>query len=314
MPESRSNWAGNYMYQAANIHVPEKVADIQALVRTARQVKALGSRHSFNAIADSPGELIALDRLDRVLELDRERGAVTVEPGIEYGALARQVNAAGYALPNMASLPQISVAGACATATHGSGVHNGVLATAVSAIEMVIADGAVVRFSREADAEQFAGAVVALGGLGVVTRLTLDLAPAFEMRQDVYENLPHEQLDAHFEEIMASAYSVSLFTDWQTDRINQVWFKQRMTDGGPQEAPAERFGARRATRAHHPIDSISPISCTEQLGWPGAWCDRLPHFRMEFTPSAGEELQSEYLLPRSSRSRRCAPSQPTICG
>lgn len=299
MTETRRNWAGNYTYRATRLHFPETVPEVQALVRAGRKVKALGSRHSFNHIADSAEELIALDRLDRVLALDRERNTLSVEPGIKYGALARQLHQAGYALPNMASLPHISVAGACATATHGSGVHNGVLATAVSAVEMVLADGALIQFSREAHGDQFAGAVVALGGLGIITRLTLDVAPAFDMRQDVYENLPREQLDAHFEEIMSSAYSVSLFTDWQSDRVSQVWLKQRITDSAPGEAAPERFGATRATIAHHPIDSLSPQSCTEQLGRPGPWCDRLPHFRMEFTPSSGEELQSEYLLPRA---------------
>jgi alditol oxidase len=295
---SRSNWAGNYAYQAARIHVPENVAAIQALVRAGGRVKALGSRHSFNDVADSPGDLIALDRLNRVLDLDRERHTVTVEPGVKYGDLGRLLNEAGYALPNMASLPHISVAGACATATHGSGDRNRVLSAAVSAIELVLASGDLIQFSREEHGEQFLGTVVGLGGLGIVTRLTLDLAPAFAMRQDVYENLPRAQLDAHFEEIESSAYSVSLFTDWQTDRVNQVWFKRRISDGGPVAPPPTMFGATRATVAHHPIDSISAVSCTEQLGQPGPWCDRLPHFRMDFTPSAGEELQSEYLLPR----------------
>src|SRR6185369_13056787 len=108
--------------------------------------------------------------------------------------------------------------------THGSGDRNGNLATAVAAIEMVTADGDVVTLAREHD-EEFPGAVVGLGGLGIVTQVTLEVLPAFEMRQAVYENLPLEQLEAHFDEITSSAYSVSLFTDWRSASFNQIWFK-----------------------------------------------------------------------------------------
>jgi xylitol oxidase len=232
------------------------------------------------------------------VELDRERHTVTVEAGVRYGELCRYLGREGYALHNLASLPHISVAGACATATHGSGDRQGNLATAVSALEFVTAGGEVIALSREQHGEQFQGAVVGLGGLGVITKLTLDISPTFNMRQDVYENLPLAQLEDHFNDITSSVYSVSLFTDWRRPVFNQVWLKRRITDSAAFEPELELFEATLATSQLHPIPGMPVINCTEQMGVSGPWHERLPHFRMEFTPSSGEELQSEYLVPR----------------
>jgi xylitol oxidase len=297
MAETNHNWADNYTYTAAAVHYPKTVEQVQELVRRSHKVKALGSRHSFNAVADTLGDQISLEQFDPDIQIDRKRHTVTVSGGVRYGQLCQQLHQAGYALPNLASLPHISVAGACSTATHGSGDRNGSLATAVSALEIVIANGEVITLSRVQDKDRFAGAVVSMGGLGVITKVTLDLLPTFEVQQDVYENLPLAALDDHFDAITASAYSVSLFTDWRTESINQVWLKRRVGDQ-PSEAAPELFGARRQLANLHPIGGISAVNCTEQMGIPGPWYDRLPHFRMEFTPSAGEELQTEYLVPR----------------
>jgi alditol oxidase len=290
-----SNWAGSYTY-SADIQTPHSVAAIQDLVRRAATVRALGSRHSFNRIADSSDTLISLARLDRVTSLDRTRRTVTIEGGVRYGRLGAYLHQEGFALHNMASLPHISVAGACATATHGSGERNGNLATAVAAMEIVAADGGLVTVSRETHGEDFNGMVVSIGMLGVITSLTLDVIPTFDVRQDVYENLTLAALDQHFDAIQASAYSVSLFTDWQHQRFNQVWLKRIDSDS---DIGSTFFGATRATANLHPIPGISGDSCTPQMGVAGAWCDRLPHFRMDFTPSSGQELQSEYFVPRA---------------
>jgi xylitol oxidase len=301
------NWAGNYTYAARGLHYPETVEQVQELVYSSSRLKVLGSRHSFNDIADTQGDLISLDHFDRLLATDRQRNTVTVDAGVRYGQICSELHREGYALYNLASLPHISVAGACATATHGSGEGNGNLATAVSAMELVTAGGEVVVLSRDpdgGDGEPFRGAVVGLGALGVVTKLTLDTVPTFTMRQDVYENLPLAQLEEHFDEIESSAYSVSLFTDCRSDRVNQVWLKRRIRGAGANAGGAELelerewFGATLAQTHLHPIGSLSAESCTEQMGIPGPWHERLPHFRMDFTPSSGEELQSEYLVPR----------------
>jgi xylitol oxidase len=296
--EQRQNWAGNITYGATAVHTPETLAQVQALVASGHRVKALGARHSFSPIADTPGELISLDRLDRVLEIDERRRTVTVEAGIRYGTLGQHLHAAGFALHNLASLPHISVAGACATGTHGSGDRNGNLATAVTELELVTATGDVQRLTRERDGEQFRGAIVGLGGLGVVTKLTLTIEPTFPVRQDLYLDLPLAQLTEHFDAIMGGAYSVSLFTDWRSERINQVWLKRRIDADSGFVPESEWFGARIATRKLHPLGSHAAERCTEQMGVPGPWYELLPHFRMEHKPSSGAELQSEYLVPR----------------
>jgi len=298
MSESLRNWAGNYTYSAARLHHPETVEQVQELVTRCNKLRVLGSRHSFNTIADSAEDLISLAKLEPVLEFDHQRPTVTVHGGITYGQLCPQLHSAGYALHNLASLPHISIAGACATATHGSGDGNRNLASVVAAIELVTADGRLVTLSRDQHGDQFQGAVVGLGGLGVVTKLTLDIVPTFAVRQEVYENLPVAQLDDHFEAIVSSAYSVSLFTDWQGEHVNQVWLKHRIADDtAPASAPSF-FDAPLAPTDRHPIVTLPAEPCTPQMGVAGPWYDRLPHFRIDEKPSSGEELQTEYFVPR----------------
>ncbi|CAG7628972.1 FAD-binding protein [Paenibacillus allorhizosphaerae] len=296
--EHDRNWAGNYKYSASEFHVPESVGQIQELVARSSQIKVLGTRHSFNGIADCTGSLLSLQKLNRVTALDRSRNQVTVEAGIRYGELCGYLHSNGYALHNLASLPHITVAGACATATHGSGDLNGNLATAVRAMEVVKADGELVVFSRDEQDGLLAGAAVGLGGLGVVTKMTLDVIPHFQMSQYVYENLPLAHLKDHFDDIFSSSYSVSLFTDWKQPAFNQAWLKRRPSDPTTVPLESEFFGATRATAHRHPVQGLTSENCSEQLGIPGPWYERLPHFRMDFTPSAGEELQSEYFVAR----------------
>jgi len=298
MTDAQRNWAGNYTYNAARLHRPTTIEQVQETVSRYRKLRVLGSRHSFNGIADSTEDLISLEHLNRVIALDREHHTVTIEGGVRYGPLCEYLHREGYALHNLASLPHISVAGACATATHGSGNKNGNLATAVVALEIVTANGDVVTLSRAQHADQFPGAVVGLGGLGVVTKLTLHIEPTFEMMQTLFENLALSELTKNFDEITDSAYSVSLFTDWQNASFNQVWRKQRVTDSTTETVASNFFGATPATRDLHPIGALSAENCTEQMGISGAWYERLPHFKMDFTPSSGEELQTEYLIPR----------------
>lgn len=297
MPTEQKNWAGNYTYRAARRHHPRTIEELRELVRRSEKIRALGTRHSFNGIADSNEDQISLADLDPFISLDRERRTVTVAGGLRYGEVCQYLHQQGFALHNLASLPHISIAGACATATHGSGNKLGNLATAVSAMELVTAGGELVTVSREKDGESFQGMVVGLGAFGVVTKLTLDIQTTFDLRQNLYENLPLAELEAHFDEISSSAYSVSLFTDWKNESFNQVWLKSRVEKGSPFRAQPELFGATPVLRALHPIAALSAEHCTEQMGIPGPWHERLPHFRMDHTPSSGEELQSEYFVP-----------------
>ena len=293
-----TNWAGNFAYSAERLYEPESLEQLQEVVRGSQRLRVLGSRHSFNSIADSEGGLVSLARMPRVFELDEVAGTVTVDGGVRYGDLCAPLNAAGFALHNLASLPHISVAGACATATHGSGNRSGNLATAVVAMDVVTADGELVSFSRERDPDGFPGTVVGLGGLGVVTALTLRLEPAFQMRQDLYEHISLEQVAAHFDEIYALADSVSLFSEWVGPGFEQVWLKRRVVAGDPFEPPDHVFGATRATETIHPIKRMPSDACTPQLGVAGPWHERMPHFLIDRMPSSGAELQTEYLLPR----------------
>ncbi len=293
-----TNWAGNFEFSTDRLFDATSVEQVRNIVKAQSKLKVLGTRHCFNRIADSADGLLSLKSMEDTIALDPKEHTVTVNAGITYGRLCPYLDGKGFALHNLASLPHISVAGSCSTGTHGSGEKNGNLSTAVSALEIVTAAGDIVKLSRQKDGETFRGAVVGLGALGVITRVTLDVQPAFVMRQYVYENLPFEQMKDHFDAIEASAYSVSLFTDWRNRRVNEVWLKSRTENGKVFEGPAEFFGAKRATRNLHPIAELSAENCTEQLGVPGPWYERLPHFRMGFTPSAGKELQSEYFVPR----------------
>lgn len=294
----RANWAGNYVYRAASLLQPASVAELQQLLPTLRHGKALGARHSFNAIADTAGTQISLAKF-RSMSLDTSDPAhptVTVGAGVPYGELAPWLHAQGFAVPNLASLPHISIVGACATATHGSGLGNQCLSAAVSGIDLVTASSELVHLSRAANPDVFPGTVVALGALGIVTSLTLDVVPTFEIAQTVYENLPFHELEENLPEIFSAGYSVSLFTDWRQHRATQAWIKRKVNDAVPL-APAIFFGATRQTANVHPLPGHSAGNCTEQLNLPGPWHERLPHFRMDFTPSSGAELQSEYFVP-----------------
>ncbi len=293
---ARTNWAGNLTYSTNNLQAPATVDEVRAVVRNASQLRALGARHSFSAIADSTREQISLERL-KEMTLDEKARTVTVGGGVTYSDLAPWLNAKGYALHNLASLPGITVAGACATATHGSGLRNENLATAVTALELVTGSGDVVKLERGKDGEQFLGAVVGLGTMGVVTRTTLELLPTYKVAQAVYQELAFEELGRHFEKIFSSGYSVSVFTDWRNRTAEQVWVKRRLAEGDANQWDHEMFGAKLATKKLHPLAGHPTESVTDQLGVPGPWYDRLPHFRIGQTPSSGQELQSEYFVP-----------------
>jgi alditol oxidase len=292
------NWAGNIEYGTDHLYSATSLEQAQEFVRKHARLKVLGTRHCFNHIADSTDDFLSLRPIDKVLSLDAQARTVTIPANMSYGQLSPYLHEQGFALHNLASLPHISVAGACATATHGSGEKNGNLATSVSALEMITASGDIVKLSRKQDGEGFLGVVVGLGALGVITKITLDLQPTFMIKQYVYENLPLSEMQEHFDAIEASGYSVSLFTDWQKKRVNEVWIKSRVEGGQSFDATPDFFGAKLATRNLHPIAELSAENCTEQMGVPGPWYERLPHFRMGFTPSAGNELQAEYFVPR----------------
>lgn len=300
--QTRTNWSGNLTYSAKRLDEPASTGEIIRLVQSSSQLKALGARHSFNNIADTTGDQVSLVAHMDEMTLDDANSTVTIGGGVKYGLLAPWLDAKGFAVHNLASLPHVTVIGACATATHGSGLHNGNLSTAVTGLEMVTGTGDIAQLSREKDGDTFNGSVVALGALGIVTRVTLKVIPRFDMYQAVYENLSFDQLKDNLDTIFGSGYSVSLFTDWQNHRATQVWLKKKMAAGAntktPVTLPAEFYGATLQKRKLHPITGHPAEACTDQMGIPGPWYERLPHFKMNFTPSSGAELQTEYFIPR----------------
>lgn len=283
-----TNWAGNISF-GSPLERPASVPELQELVARGEKVRVLGTGHSFNRIADSTGTLVTVADLPKVIEVGDN--GVTVSAGLRYGEITAVLQSQGLALHNLGSLPHISVAGACSTGTHGSGDTNGPLADAVNAITFVNAGGDLVTLTR--DDPDFAGSVISLGALGVTVSLTLDVQPSYEISQIVYDGLPVDRLGSDFAEVMGSAYSVSAFTDW-VDPDVMVWRKQRA--GAPIDA--DWLGAHVADGPRHPIKGMPADYATQQGGVPGPWNERLPHFRLEFTPSNGDELQSEYFVPR----------------
>lgn len=294
---SESNWAGNYTYRAAGIHRPSTIDEAAGLVREAAKLRVVGSRHSFTDIGDS-AMLLDLDGLERTPTLDADAGSVTVPGSATYADVAHVLGPHGLALRNLASLPHISVAGAIATATHGSGAGNGNLATAVAGLEYLNTSGEIVHVDRSTP--DFEGMVVSLGALGVVTAVTLDVVFDYEIEQHVYGDLGLDVVTDNLEMIHGAAYSVSVFTTFsgaKSGQVGQVWIKRR-TDGSDRSmTPGTAFlDAPAATMQHHPVPGVDPSTCTAQLGVSGLWSDRLPHFRMGFTPSAGNEVQSEFFV------------------
>jgi xylitol oxidase len=288
-----TNWAGNVTFQARRVHRPTSVDELRRIVADSGRVRALGTGHSFNLIADTAADLVRVDALPPTIEIDAVHATATVAAGLRYAEVAAVLDRAGFALANLASLPHISVAGSCATGTHGSGDTRRNLADAVAGLRIVGQDGSLIELRRDADRETFPGSVVALGALGVVTALTLDIEPTFQVAQRVYLGVPLVEIAASFDAVFGAAYSVSAFTTW-ADGVAAVWLKHRVDQPEPSWA-----GRRPAEQSINPVPGMPAEFATEQLNVPGRWHQRLPHFRPEFTPSAGEELQSEFFLPRA---------------
>ncbi len=287
------NWAGNLSYSAAAVLEPATVDELQGMVAGWPRVRALGTRHSFIDIADTPGALISLSRMDPDIRIDPTAMTASVTGGTRYGVLMRELEVQGFALHNTGSLPHISVAGATATGTHGSGDGNGILSTAISAVELVTADGSLVTIDRSSD--ELSALAVGLGAFGIITRITVEIQPSYLVRQDVYRDAPWETVLGRLDEVMASAYSVSLLADFSSPTVMQVWLKTRLGDGEHPEVAPTLFGAT----WYDDSEETAPENVNPRASVPGPWSERMPHFRLEGQPSnAGDELQTEYYVAR----------------
>jgi alditol oxidase len=292
----KQNWARNITFSAASFLEPTSLDELSAIVvsQAAQGIswRVLGCGHSFNTIADTNGALISLAKLPVRIDIDTDANTVTASAGLRYGDLATALHAKGFALHNLASLPHITLAGAVATGTHGSGDANGSLATAVTAIDCMRPDGTVEIIRRGHD-DTFAGSVVSLGMLGIVTALTFAIEPTFAVSQTVFENVPMPFVAEHLDQVFASGCSVSVFTTWQQD-VAQVWVKRR-SDDTYTDVLDDHYAA---TGSRHPLPGVDGSACTEQSGMPGPWHERLPHFRIDVESPFGDELQTEFFVDR----------------
>ena len=284
------NWSGNVTFEANLVVRPTSVADIQSAVMAAEKVRAVGSAHSFNQIATTPDVLLSFEHFPKDIEIDSSKKQVRVAAGVRYGELAIALNAAGLALPNMGSLPHITVVGATSTGTHGSGAKNKNLSAAIIKIELINAVGEEVVIT----GDDLHAARVGLGALGIIHHVTLQAIDAFNVSQSVYKDLHFESWLDNFDGSMGQNYSVSAFTTWGDSLVDQLWIKSHVENdvlpGG------EFFTGKPAQEKLHPLEGADTASATEQLGSVGPWHERLPHFKLDFMPSFGAELQSEYFV------------------
>jgi alditol oxidase len=289
-----TNWAGNVRYSAAALVRPRTLTELQRLVTGTAAIRILNTGHTFNAIADCE-MLIGLDQLEGAcaIDVDLDSMSVAVGPTVTYAQLAVALQQEQLALENMASLPHISVTGGIATGTHGSGDRLGNLATSVRAVRLLTSDGDQIEISTSDP--RFPGAVIHLGALGVVVGVTLAVQPSYQLRQDVYLNMEWPVLAENFDAISSAGRSVSVFHDFG-DRTREVWVKR--DPHAEFGHGSDLFGAVAATNGRNPLPGGDPANCTPQLGVPGPWHERLPHFRSGFFPSAGDEIQSEWFVAR----------------
>ncbi|HKT57201.1 MAG TPA: D-arabinono-1,4-lactone oxidase [Microbacterium sp.] len=288
---SLTNWASTWTFSATEVARPRTLDDVRRTVASSDRIRAVGTFHSFNDLGESAA-LVSLADMPADIELDEIAATVRVAAQLPFARIAEAIDARGWALANMGSLPHISVGGATATATHGSGLGNGNLSTSVVGLDLVTADGGVLHLDR-AD-PRLPGAVVHLGMLGVVTHVTLAVQPRYRVRQDVYLDVPWSEVLADPIGVFGAGYSVSVFGLWGADTV-QVWRKTRLADGEHGDLPATWRGGTRAS-GQRAIVGEDTDNVTVQ-GEPGAWHARLPHFRFDRQPSAqGEEIQTEYFV------------------
>lgn len=286
------NWSKNVDFNDRGYLQPESLAELQELVRSNAKLRARGTAHCFNEIANTSSYAINLSKMPQTIEINPESNSVTVAAGLKYGELAPVLHQQGWALNNLASLPHISIAGSISTGTHGSGIKNQNLANQVLSLELVTAEGELRHIDRANPA--FNALVVGLGLGGIVYQYELKIEPTFEIRQVIYPEIPLDVLQRGFDQIMGTAYSVSYFTDWGSEQVGNLWCKFRHGEVIPESIG----GSAKADKKYHPIPSVDPVACTDQLGEPGYWHERLSHFKLDFTPSVGEEIQTEFFVDR----------------
>lgn len=290
------NWAKNITFSSQNFVEIENITQLQKIIESSNKLKVVGTGHSFSEIADTTGTLVSLKNLDSEIEIDEISQTVKVAAGTSYANLAKYLEKNGWAVANLASLGEITIAGAIMTGTHGSGSNNKVLSDSVVAIEMILASGDKLVIDRK-DFAQFPGFVVSFGALAVFTKLTLKIVKSFSVKQVVYENIPIQSILENFNEIFDTPYSASYFSNWSPKNTGQIWMKFLDNNKFP-ELKSNAYGGNLAKSNQHPVKVNQPDNCTEQMGVSGKWLYRLPHFKLDSSPASGDEVQTEYLVDR----------------
>jgi xylitol oxidase len=288
------NWGGNLDYGPGKILAPESLAELSEIIRSGK-VRPIGTKHSFSNLVIGEGQLVSAAGLSFEPVIDQKNSTVTVPAATKYGELAVFLEEEGYALKNMGSLPHISIAGSAATGTHGSGDKNQILSSSLVSFSYLDANGVIVTLNRSS--KNFEACRVGLGAYGLWVNLTLAIVQSYQMRQDVFRNLPWELFLEDPAKLTAAGYSVSLFTKWGSDTIDQTWVKSRSHDSAP---PIEIAGIKPDSTSMPELMPGVGDNLTQQGGEEGAWLDRLPHFRFDATPSAGNEIQTEYFFERKN--------------
>ena len=290
------NWAGNLTFSAREFIEVNSISKLQQVVSSSQAVKVLATGHSFNAIGDTTETLISIKNLSNGIEIDSQNAQALIPAGMAYADAARYLESNGWAFSNMASLGEVTIAGAISTGTHGSGSNNGVLSTSVVGLEIVLGSGELITID-QSNSEEFAGFVVSLGALGVFTKIKMKIIPSFSVKQFVYENIGIQVVAENFDTVFNSAYSVSYFSNWAKNSTGQIWMKF-LDDSSSDNLSDNWLGANQAKAKQHPVKINNPDPCTDQLGISGKWLYRLPHFKLDSSPASGDEVQTEYLVDR----------------
>lgn len=290
------NWAGNLTFSAREFIEVNSISKLQQVVSSSQAVKVLATGHSFNAIGDTTETLISIKNLSNGIEIDSQNAQALISAGMAYADAARYLESNGWAFSNMASLGEVTIAGAISTGTHGSGSNNGVLSTSVVGLEIVLGSGELITID-QSNSEEFAGFVVSLGALGVFTKIKMRIIPSFSVKQFVYENIGIQVVAENFDTVFNSAYSVSYFSNWAKNSTGQIWMKF-LDDSSSDNLSDNWLGANQAKAKQHPVKINNPDPCTDQLGISGKWLYRLPHFKLDSSPASGDEVQTEYLVDR----------------
>lgn len=275
------NWGGNFNYSTQNIQYPRSVAEVQQIVKNAGKLRVVGSRHSFSKIADSECTMLSTIGLNKIIGINGSIPSVTVQGGLTYTDLLTSLNTAGFALPNLASLAEISVGGAASTNAHGTGVANQALANHIRSMEIVLANGSLLTIGP--NDPRLKGMAAGLGAFGVVTQLELKLVPAFNITTYTYVNMPVQNSYENFAALQNMGFGVLLVNMFTApDAWNIAIVYARSDANNTAMLTSNLFGGTLVSQTTQP--SYLALLSIAQIGLSGV---------------DGNEIQTEYFVPIS---------------